>query len=196
MIRWLAPRAVLVLLVLSAGACDEKPAKIPTPQEATADAVAEFCGMTMAEHPGPKGQIFLTGRETPLWFASVHDAFAFVMLPETPKNTAAIYVNDMGKAKDWDHPEAGTWIDARRAIFVIGSGRHGGMGEDEAVPFLNEAAAHAFAEENGGTLVRFAEMPRSYILPNGDGPVSEEQHAEHDHQGHDHHAHDHHPEPG
>ena len=191
MIRWCTIRAVLVLLTLSAGACDEKPsAKMPAPQEATAESVAQFCAMAVAEHPGPKGQIFLTGNQTPLWFASVHDAFAFTMLAETPKSIAAIYVNDMGKAKNWDHPEAGTWIDARQAIFVIRSGRHGGMGEDEAVPFSDEAAAHAFAHENGGALVRFAEMPKSYILPQGDGPLGEEVHPDHDHQGHDHQAHD------
>jgi len=190
-----ALRATLLLLALSAGACDEKPATLPPPQEITASSTAEFCGMAMAEHPGPKGQIFLAGKEQPLWFASVHDAFAFTMLPETPKNLAVIYVSDMGKAKNWDQPEAGSWIDAKKAVFVIGSARHGGMGEDEAVPFSEEAAAQAFARENGGRLVGFADMPRSYILPNGDAPTAEE-HADHDHPEKGSEAHGHQPAPG
>jgi copper chaperone NosL len=160
------------LLVAALGACGEKPsAEAPGPQEPTDAAIAEFCHMALSEHPGPKGQIFVKSRPEPFWFASVRDTFAFTMLPEEPKDIAAIYVNDMGKAKNWDHPEAGTWIDARKAFFVIESRKRGGMGEAEAIPFSDQAAAQAFVAENGGRVVRFDQMPRDYILPSGDtGP--------------------------
>ena len=122
--------------------------------------------MALSEHSGPKGQIFVNERAEPYWFASVRDTFAFVMLPEEPKDITAIYVSDMGKAKNWDQPEI--WTDARKAVFVIASRKRGGMGEDEAVPFSDEAAAQAFVAENGGRTVHFDDMPKDYILPNGD----------------------------
>ena len=91
--------------------------------------------MAVTEHPGPKGQLFLRGQDKPLWFASVRDTFAFTMLPEMPKNIAAIYVNDMGRVRNWARPEPATWVEARSAVYVIGSRHRTGMDTDEAVPF-------------------------------------------------------------
>ncbi len=39
-------------------------------------------GMTVLDHNGPKGQVFLTNRQQPLWFTSVCDTIAFTRLPE------------------------------------------------------------------------------------------------------------------
>ena len=162
-------RAVLLLAaLLLAGpvACKQKQdAALPKPQEMSADAQAQFCGMSLAEHPGPKGQLFVRGQDKPFWFASVRDTFAFTMLPEMPKTIAAIYVNDMGRAHDWAAPEPGTWVEARSAVYVIGSRRRAGMDTDEAVPFADPAAARQFAAENGGRVVSYADMPRDYIFP-------------------------------
>lgn len=88
---------------------------------------------------------------------------------EEPKAVVAIYVNDRA-ARNWDHPEPGTWIDAHNAYFVIGSQKSGsqksgGMNESEAVPFSSEAAATAFIAESGGRAVRFSDMPQDYVLP-------------------------------
>ena len=91
-------------------------------------------------------------------------SIAFTLLPEEPKDIAAIYVTDMAVAKNWDHPERGTWVDARRAWYVIGSTKKGGMGGDEAVPFGQELAARQFAETNGGQVVAFDAVPEDYIL--------------------------------
>jgi copper chaperone NosL len=158
-------------VMLALAACQKDSAKTPDPQEFSKDAVAVFCGMGLAEHPGPKAQIFVRSLPDARWFASVHDAFAYTMLLETPKDIAAIYVNDMGKAKNWEHPEPGTWIEARKAIYVIESRQRGGMDQNEAVPFSSREAAEAFAKEQGGRLVRFEEMPKSYILASADpGP--------------------------
>ncbi len=162
-----ATRSAAAALLLCLGACGLDGASVPAPQEITDAAVAEFCGMSLDEHPGPKAQIFLAGAPSPHWFASVHDAFAYTMLQDEPKDIAAIYVNDMGRVKHWDHPEPGTWIDARKAVFVINSRRRGGMDENEAVPFSDHAAADAFIAQYGGRAVEFAAMPRSYILADG-----------------------------
>ncbi|SKA32023.1 copper chaperone NosL [Enhydrobacter aerosaccus] len=172
MIRIAALLALAVAGLLPS--CEDKStAAAPPPHEVDGDAVAQFCNMSLTEHSGPKGQIFVKDDPTPFWFASVHDLFAFVMLGDTPKAITALYVNDMAKAKNWDQPEPGTWIDARRAFYVIGSSKRGGMGEPEAVPFSNEDAAQRFIAQHGGRLVRFDQMPRDYVLASDTSSPSE-----------------------
>lgn len=156
---------VLALSMAVAG-CDQhvSASDMPAPQEVSDAAIGHFCGMALTEHPGPKGQIFVAGSKEPVWFASVRETFAFMMLPEEPKNVVAIYVTDMGKATNWQMPEPGTWIDAKKAHYVIGSRRLGGMGADEAIPFGTKDQADRFVQENGGRIVAFADMPEDFIL--------------------------------
>lgn len=151
------------------GACNDKVAEAPpAPHPLTEAAIGHYCGMNVLEHVGPKGQIILASRATPVWFSSARDAFSFTMLPEEPKDIRAIYVSDMAKAPSWEKPGVANWVDARRAVFVIGSRRTGGMGAPETVPFSDRAAAEAFAAENGGRVVGFADMPRDYVLGAGE----------------------------
>lgn len=158
-------RALLLgLFFLAACSRADTTADAPRPREVTDGSIAQFCGMTLTEHAGPKGQIFVRGAPDPYWFATVRDAFAFTMLQETPKAFSAIYVSDMARAKNWDQPEPGLWVEAHQAYFVIGSSRRSGMGTDEAIPFGDAAAARQFTDAYGGRIVRFAEMPRDYIL--------------------------------
>jgi copper chaperone NosL len=163
--------ALLGVLLLAACSRDGA-ASAPPPREVTDASVAEFCGMNLTEHSGPKAQIFVRDIPNPYWFATVRDAFAFTMLQETPKALAAIYVNDMAKAKNWDQPESGTWVDAHKASYVIGSGKRSGMNTDEAIPFGDPAAARKFAAVYGGRIVGFDDMPKTYILAttSGDRP--------------------------
>jgi len=155
---------LLGLFFLAACKRGDTAAEAPRPREITDAATAQFCGMALTEHAGPKAQIFIRGLPDPYWFATVRDAFAFTMLQEMPKAILAIYVSDMARAKNWDQPEPGMWVEAHQAYFVIGSRRRSGMGTDEAIPFSVAAAARAFADANGGRVVRFADMPRDYIL--------------------------------
>lgn len=170
--------ALLLTALAVLGCDDKKAASIPAPREVSDEAIGHYCGMSLPEHAGPKGQIFLASREDPVWFASVHDTVAFIMLPEEPKDIVAIYVNDMGKATSWDHPEPGTWILAKDAWYVIGSGRKGGMGGDELIPFGSEAAAQAFVGKEGGRIVRFDQIPREYVLTDGPAPARGHQGAD------------------
>jgi copper chaperone NosL len=155
---------LLGLMLLAACKPGDPAAKAPRPREVTDASVAQFCGMTLTEHAGPKGQIFVRGLPDPYWFATVRDTFAFTMLQETPKAISAIYVSDMARAKNWDQPEPGMWVEAHQAYFVIGSRRRSGMDSEEAIPFSDAAAARAFTDANGGRVVGFADMPRDYIL--------------------------------
>lgn len=176
-----AGRAIVLAAMLALPGCDQHATRVraPPPQEVTSDSVSTFCGMGVNEHPGPKGQIFVADRKAPYWFSSVRETLAFTRLPEEPKAITAIYVNDMGKATDWDRPEPGTWIDAKQAWFVIASAKRGGMTESEAVPFGDRARAEAFVTANGGRIVRFDDIPDDYIFPPPDAdPGSDPRHRQ------------------
>jgi copper chaperone NosL len=149
---------VAAALILVLAACSEESnLNAPAPMATTPDATGHYCGMLLAEHAGPKGQILLKGVDQPVWFTSVRDTFTFLDLPEEPKDIAAIYVSDMGKAPSWEKPGDDNWILAEKAVYVVESDRVGGMGGAEAIPFGGEASAHEFIAEHGGRIVPFEE---------------------------------------
>ncbi len=154
--------ALLLTGVLAACGEEERAAPPPPPAELTSEAIGHYCGMTVAEHTGPRGQAWVAGIDQPYWFSSVRDAIAFTMLPEEPDAIAAIWVSDMAKAEDWDNPRV--WVEARQAHFVIDSDRAASMGQKEAIPFSDPVAASDFAQRHGGRVVSFDQIPRNYIL--------------------------------
>ncbi len=170
MIRMLA--ALLALLLVACGE-DEAVAPPPPPAEMSADAVGHYCGMLVAEHAGPKAQIRLVEDGDPIWFSSVRDGLAFTLLPEEP-DWRAFYVTDMTGAETWEAAVPGPWIAADAAVYVIGSRRRGGMGQMEAVPFSDPAAARDFANRHGGEVVAFADIPPDYVL--GSDAAAEAEH--------------------
>lgn len=153
-------------MVVALGACQEQRAAMPQPQEPGPDAVGTICHMALAEHAGPKGQVFVTGEGEgrPLWFSSVRDTFTWLLVDEgLGKSVAAVWVNDMGKARDWSKPEAGAWVDARKAVYVVGSDKDAGMGGAELVPFADKAAAERFAHSHGGVVMPYAAVSRETL---------------------------------
>jgi len=180
----LSAYAVLVAAVLAlslAGCKDEKTGEAPKPIEPTTASIAHFCNMPVLDHPGPKGEIFLKGKTEPVWFASARDTIAFTKLPEEPKEIAAIYMTDMGKAEGWLKPEPGGWIDANAAWFVLGSSYDGGMGGREAVPFARQEDAGRFIARFGGHLARLAEVPEEYVLGPDPSPAEQAEAPVHSH---------------
>ncbi|MDP6706500.1 MAG: nitrous oxide reductase accessory protein NosL [Alphaproteobacteria bacterium] len=169
--------ALFALLLLAA--CDEaEVAAPPAPMQLTRDAIGYYCNMTVIDHPGPKGQIFVKGQDRPVWFSSVRDAVAFTMLPGEPKQLSAVYVHDAGRMASWKAPGDATWIAATGAHYVIGSRMKGGMGLPEAVPFSDPDRAAAFAARHGGHVVAWKEIPRGYIIN-----ASEDHKGRHDDHG-------------
>lgn len=166
-LRIVAACAITIVATLAGCGKEAAPPPAPLPDEVTYAAIGHYCGMPLADHEGPKGQIHLKGQDEPVWFSSVRDTIAFTRLPEEPRDITAIYVNDMGRAKSWAHPEPGTWTDGRKAWFVIDSDMRGGMGAPEAIPFSEKSAADAFRALHHGRVVRLTEIPDSYVL----GPV-------------------------
>ena len=126
-------RALLVLFGLAACDAAEQVAG-PPPREPGPTDVGNYCGMVLVEHPGPKAQIFLTSRADPLWFTQVRDAIAFTRLPEEPRDITAIWVNDMGRATDWQAPQAGAWTDARDHVALAGLRARRGLDDPAGSP--------------------------------------------------------------
>jgi copper chaperone NosL len=149
--------ALIALVALCA--CKEELAEAPLPVTMTDDALSHFCQMSIAEHPGPKGQIHLAGMPGPIFFAQVRDMMAYVKSPERDAKILAIYVSDMGTASSWHAVAPDNWIAATDAFFVINAGVAGGMGAPEIVPFATAQGAEGFTGEYGGEIVSFDAIP-------------------------------------
>lgn len=147
------------------GACSEDtPVERPEPQALTRDVIGYFCGMIVADHEGPKGQVILQNRSEALWFSSVRDTLAYTRLPEEVDPVAAIYVSDISRAESWEHPGAEAWIEIHDAVYVIGSTRKGGMGAPEIAPFSDRSDAELFVERFGGEILTLSEVPDDALL--------------------------------
>lgn len=162
-------RALLFALLLTA--CQEELAQNTDPLPLSAETTGHFCQMNLLEHEGPKGQVHLEGLPgMPLFFSQVSDLVVYLRLPEQSHTILAIYVSDMGvPGATWSSPGAENWIDARSAHYVVGAAVEGGMGAPEVVPFADPAAARAFAEDHGGSVMRLDAIPDSAVT----APVSE-----------------------
>lgn len=178
--------ALAALLALSLAACREETAASAPPVTLTADAIGRYCGMNLAEHEGPKGQVILAEGHDPFWFSSARDTLAFTMMPDEPKDYAAVYVSDMGRASSWADPGPDNWVEARQAFYVIGSDARGGMGGSEIVPFSTREAADAFTAQHGGTVAVFADLTPDQVLGGGGESAAEaaDEPEEQAHAGH------------
>ncbi|WP_241047709.1 nitrous oxide reductase accessory protein NosL [Achromobacter xylosoxidans] len=152
------------LLAVTACGDGAAPAAPPAPQAVSSQSVGHYCGMALADHTGPKGQIFIKGRPAPVWFSSIKQVFAYTLLPEEPKAITAIYVNDMATAGADGVPDPAAWIDARQAFYVIEGRSVGGMGAEDAMPFSLRDRAEAFAQAHGGRVVAYADVPEAYVF--------------------------------
>ncbi len=126
--------------------------------------VGFYCNMIVADHSGPKAQVYEKGKNKPLWFSQVRDAFAYKSMPGEAQNISIIYVHDMGQAVSYEHPQvSGIWTDAASAFYVINSDKRGGMGARETIPFKEKAKAEMFAKLNQGIVVAFNDIPLDYL---------------------------------
>lgn len=156
----------------------------PLPQE-PGNETGYFCKMTVINHSGAKAQIFIKNKDNPLWFPTIRDLFIYINSPEEDQRILAMYVNDMGRA-NWDQPEAGTWVDAKSAYYVIGSSRINGMGGKAIIPFADKSKALEFMTDYGGTLKSFENIPQSYIFSAQEiNHMEHMQHMDHTDDGND-----------
>jgi copper chaperone NosL len=148
---------LMLCMCLALTACGEDGSPVAAlPREPNSHAAGYYCRMTLSEHPGPKGQLLLKGATDPLWFTSVRDALIYVAQDLSSENEiAGFWVNDMAQGA-WERPAPGSWIEANKAWYVVGSSRTAAMGGGESVPFKLHANAAAFAETYGGHVGDYA----------------------------------------
>lgn len=147
--RLAASAALLVFLA----ACEEAAHQVMA-QEPGNDTVCALDGMVLKDYPGPKAQIHYA-EGAPEFFCDLMELFATVFVPETKRPIAGMFVQDMGKTA-WEHPE-GHWIDAKTAIYVVGSQKSGSMGQTFG-SFSSVQDAEAFAKKEGGNVVKFQDI--------------------------------------
>jgi copper chaperone NosL len=156
-------------LLLFVDACSSASGSLPKPLEPDQKSVAYFCHMSLPEHPGPKGQAFMRGKDEPVWFASASEAFIFL---ETelfqPADLRVLYVNDMSKGS-FEHPAAGAWVEIHKAVFVLGSSKTAAMGGGEAVPFATAEGADAFVKQYGGRVAGFETAAKALAVEQSGG---------------------------
>lgn len=153
-------RLLFIAFFLIAGCAEDEVAE-PRPVEFTRDHACSVCGMIIMDFPGARGQIHYTNGNIDA-FCSTLDMFIFYLQPDRPRNIAAIFVNDMGKA-DWEHPED-HWIEAREAFYVYGGDVMGPMGE-ALVPFSVREDAEAYIKEHGGEIIAFGDVSMKMLRP-------------------------------
>ena len=135
-------------------ACDNGAQTTATlaPMEIDRSTSCELDGMLLSDYPGPKAQVHYAGQAQPSFFCDTVELFNTLLAGEQVRAPKAIYVQAMGQT-DWQEPK-GHWIDAKTAVYVLGSKRHGSMGPTIA-SFAQEADATQFAAEYGGKVLRF-----------------------------------------
>lgn len=157
-VRWTSGLALLAAL----GACSEATKNIAA-LEPSADTACSLDGMILKDYAGPKAQLHYTEGK-PDFFCDLTELFSVVLSPEHKRAVAAIYVQDMGKA-DWEHPR-GNWIDAKTAVYVVGSRKHGSMGATFG-SFASAQDAEAFAQKEGGKVLRFEQINAEMVNTKG-----------------------------
>ncbi len=160
--------AALIIAGLLLAACNEDTPENLAAQTAMAVESGEechLCGMIITNFPGPKGQLYERGQSNTMKFCSTRDMFAYLLDPEHKHNIQNAFVHDMA-VTPWDHPDEETYIDARKAWYVVGSTRKGAMGPTLA-SFSDQASAQAFAERYQGKLYQFDELSLELISSMG-----------------------------
>lgn len=126
------------------------------PRQPTSEDRCPVCGMQVLGWPGPKGQLFVSSTEQPLFFDNTVDLMHYALHPDRQSRVLEIYVQDMSQA-DWDQPDVAPWIDARTAWFVVGHSRMGSMGPTLA-SFAQRTAAEAFAAAYQGEVLGYGDI--------------------------------------
>lgn len=142
-------------LTLTACGNESKSAQSLGPVEIDRSTSCSLDGMLLADYPGPKAQILYADQAKPAFFCDTMELINQLHAGEQVRAIKGAYVQDMGKA-DWNQPQ-GHWIDAKTAIYVVGSKRHGSMGPTIA-SFAQEADATKFVQEHGGKAMKFEEI--------------------------------------
>lgn len=157
---------------------DDVETETPTPIALDDNQECDVCGMLIAQHPGPNGQVFFEDyppeRDGPAWYDSIRELYVDrFMLEDRGEEPIITYVTDYSSV-NWDiietdgtrqisgHVAADSFTDARDVTFVIESEVQGVMGVD-LIPFSDEDDATAFVEEYGGQTVPASDVDQQLV---------------------------------
>jgi copper chaperone NosL len=149
--KWKRCASLVALLALAGCGDAGRPLSAGEP---AADAVCALDGMSINDYPGPKAQIVFKGGHID-YFCSLAELFEVLFSEQGQHGIAAAYVQDMGKA-DWNKPR-GHWLDARHAVYVVGSRAQGAMGPTIAT-FARMEDAQGFAAREGGRVLAYGQL--------------------------------------
>jgi copper chaperone NosL len=174
----------IALLSLGLAACggEQEVARTFDPVAFHADDECHVCGMILEEHAGPKGQA--VGEREVRKFCSVAEMFGWYLQPENQHRNLSLYVHDM-RHGTWESPSDEHLIDAREAFYVHAPDLQGAMGMPLAT-FADQHVAEQFASEQGGRVLRFADIDQTLLQSAASAMHMHGHHAEHDdhHHGH------------
>ncbi len=145
-------------------------AAVREPMEIPENVPCGKCGMYPAQYPRWQAQIiFKDGSMTPFDGCKCMYNFLFAMDKSDQKHSRDDV--EVAWVKDFDNS---TWINAVDAYYVVGSSMMGPMGK-ELIPFADQAAAMKFNQEQGGTVMAYAEITPDVLKTLGMGGMKMEQ---------------------
>jgi len=164
--RFLAGMGTLTTAALAGCLTDDSSDSPAEPVALTDGQLCDVCGMVIADHYGPAGQIFYEDgkpdvRDGPAWFDSVTELLEYHAKHAVQGWTdRAVFVTDYSSVEyeliDGDervhistHASAGDFADATECYYVADSEVRGAMGEDY-FPFSAQTDAETFADEYDG----------------------------------------------
>ena len=123
--------ALFALLPLGCNS-DDATKQFVDPQSFESTQECHVCGMVIVRFPGPKAQAFETRGEQMRKFCSTMEMMIWYLQPENLANVSSVYVHDM-TFSPWDKPKDKHLIDAKSAIYVLGSDMSASIGSSRKV---------------------------------------------------------------
>lgn len=160
--RSLPSRLACVTLFALLAACSQT-VSTALAVEPDKDTECTLDGMLLMDFPGPKAQVH-HAEGKPDFYCDLLELFTALLAPEQKRGALTAFVQDMGKTS-WDHP-TGNWIDAKSAIYVVGSKKSGSMGPTFGA-FSSAADAEKFARQEGGKVLRFEQITLDMVSMDG-----------------------------
>ena len=123
------------------------------------NARCSVCGMFVAKYPNWLAQINYDSPDETKFFDGVKDMMVFYFNPQKYGGPAretikGIFVKDYYTL---------TWLEAKKAFYVVGSDIYGPMGH-ELIPFESKEAAESFSKDHHGkSILTFAEITSDLI---------------------------------
>ena len=131
-----------------------------TPQDITSTMSCPTCGMYPAKYPAWQTQVIFTDNSH-VAFDGGKCMFRYLLNTKqfdpnrTSEDIAQVLVKDF---------LSGTWIDGKKAAYVVGSSVMGPMGK-ELIPFSSLSSAQAFQQQNGGSIAHYEEITMATVKP-------------------------------